>query len=1823
MPQNYDSPQLNTLLGGTPSPSSSPAPKSTNYDSPALNSLLSGAKPTTVIPPVTATDTSKLLPESTSLFSKLVSLPGKAIQYTGNKLESLYGKNIESGLAMEGESGAEKALKPAASLVGGSSIENLPFGVGAVIQGYKDVYAHPEDYPEFTVEDVLKGIVDTSKDFIKTPIRAGANFRGIPLKFNVPILGEVTNRQFNAAERIRNGEDPAMVIADEGIGSIFDTLILTGIFNEIAGPRTQNIGKVNTVPIKIIEGATGERIIVSVAPDVLGTSGAKSFRLFDPIQQAQPISPSMLIRMIAEKDITPNANYSPELPTYFKATGQTGGNIKFEIIQIKPSVLNSLTDFFSKNTSAGFASTQRELLSSGHDFDRAIESGDMKVSKIYKSPNGTLQPHEVTHTVSDLAGKLNDYKVGLGEQFKKIVDTNNPTPTNLIQQASNFLTKTADSGTGINNSMKLPVLLNRQIDSIPSKEITVIGSKTVNPKDVAGAINEAPQKKELHPTLVKEVTEHVATHGEELTSLALKENLGLSAEQTANIMKTVKKSSLPVSNAEEVLHKIITPNEMGKQIPEGLPDKIQKITDKDWEENFAEAAGERFDKIAELTKQLKTAKKGEKVSIQKVLDVALKEDTKIESDFVEKWKKQIDNIPEELHSLALEAMKYKSAEEFVNSQKYSAPSRFKSGEDVLEYVDKKGAGEGAKLNQSEIRQLLSHLIEQGDTTKVYNNWGKPLERGTVYKPYGYSNDKKADVVLGEVTRTSPSGFQNKQVLVAQLNPDGTFDGRFRTHASHIEDRKIMRNIADNGLLKLTTPSKADLTDFYNNLMSSSQGGFIAPGQFTEDVKETVNIFLKEDVLPTNGRALSGLKNTMHGLLNAVVPTKGVKPADLDLVMKMKGARDKKEYIFAKTHEIIKKNFAKMNQNEQVDFIDRMKRGEKQPNEGLQAVADGLRIIDTTMWNAVKEYKPSLNWKENHFRVLWKVVPGKPEAFGFKGLFNKPLAGTKGFTKQSTLLDMSEGLAKGGVPISYNPIELFTYAYADMNKYLTAQEMIKALKEQGQMKFVKKGKFSPDGYVRLNDTISKVYIPVETAGGKTIVTPAGEWYIEDNVGRILNNFLSKDNVRSTDFGRGMLAVKNLYTAIELSLSPFHAIFESIETMGSSVGLGLQKITQGNIKSGIKDIVTSPIAPYNDARLGGDGIKYLSDPEAFSKTERGKKFLEKYPNAAELLTDLFNGGGRMKMDDTYQISTERAFRNNLKSGNYIGAALRALPALSKTLTKPLFEIYIPRLKVGTFLKEYANDIQADAKALAEGKTTREKLARERWNFVEDRFGEMNFDNLFWNKTFKTSMQLTFRSVTWKMGNLRATGGAWGGQGYEFYNAAQAKRAPRLHIKMSWFIGMSIWTAIISTTIMILFAHKKPQTVKDIVYPKVDDQGNRVSMPTYWKDAYHLLHDSTGYVRSSMTGLIGKAIDVWKNKDFYGVEIHNPNDSFFKRAEDNLIHMLPTPFSISSALSFQKTGASLDKQLMGFFGFTKAPGYVNQNEIQQKIFDVFSTRLGGGVISQEEADFKNEKDDIRKAYQNGDNAKANQLLEQAVKNGVIKDIDSFVEKADLPGDIRAFAALPSTDQRNLISKMSLDEIQKYAWYVHNDLRDSFQEISDNAEEFVNEFKAGTVIQPQYKRGVPVDDGAKPIYNTGDKTSNEGLISRVVAYAQAIGTSPIEAFDRIFHGQIIRKVNNGTIIVDRMSLAESTAIKKKGGGNNPTMKLDHTLPLELGGTNQEENLKLITTEEWASYTPIENYLNKALTKKIIDKSKAQSLIIKFKNKEITFDDIQREVKE
>ena len=322
----------------------------------------------------------------------------------------------------------------------------------------------------------------------------------------------------------------------------------------------------------------------------------------------------------------------------------------------------------------------------------------------------------------------------------------------------------------------------------------------------------------------------------------------------------------------------------------------------------------------------------------------------------------------------------------------------------------------------------------------------------------------------------------------------------------------------------------------------------------------------------------------------------------------------------------------------VDFIDRVKTGGRQATPELHNIASFLRDVDDELYNAVSQHA-DVSYLENHNRVIWKVIPGRL----FQGrqghpAGRRPLQGSKSFLKQHVFENMSDGIKAGGVPISYNPVEMFLHHYEDSIKFITAQRWWDMAKRLQARVFVKTGKEAPEGFERLDDRIARVYFKADQGPVNT-----GEWYVEAGMARLMNNYLSRDLLREEgtlagNLGSAMLAVKNLYTSVELSLSGFHFIFISGEVGSSNIGLAISKFLNralvhgdfGAAQEALGDFargVTVVPAARQAFRLGKAGMQLIADPQQFSQTPEGQWLLKQVPQAEDLMDDLFGGGAKL--------------------------------------------------------------------------------------------------------------------------------------------------------------------------------------------------------------------------------------------------------------------------------------------------------------------------------------------------------------------------------------------------------------------------------------------------------------------------------------------------------------------------------------------------------------------------------------------------------------------
>jgi hypothetical protein len=596
-------------------------------------------------------------------------------------------------------------------------------------------------------------------------------------------------------------------------------------------------------------------------------------------------------------------------------------------------------------------------------------------------------------------------------------------------------------------------------------------------------------------------------------------------------------------------------------------------------------------------------------------------------------------------------------------------------------------------------------------------------------------------------------------------------------------------------------------------------------------------------------------------------------------------------------------------------------------------------------------------------------------------------------------------------------------------------------------------------------IEKGFIP-----GKGFVN-TGNYYAPENAAAIINNYL-KPGLRNKEWFRGYLGLANIMNQAQLGLSAFHLGFTSMDASISKVALGLNQLLGGSPVSGIKSIISSPAAPLTTVMKGNKVLK-----EWFAPGSQGAEI-------GQIVDALRMGGGRVRMDSFYQTRISEKMMDSFRSGNIVGGILRLPFAAVEQAARPIMEQLVPRQKLGVFMdiaKWELEKLEAKGASRAEIRETMQKA----WDSVDNRMGQLVYDNLFWQRTTKDLGMASVRSLGWNLGTFRELGGGAIDLTRQIGKVFKGQR-PEMTYRMAYTMALPIVTGTMGGITNYLMTGEYPKDLKDYFFPRtgrIDKDGNaeRISFPSYIKDIYHYADTPGKAIVNKLHPALGTLGDMLRNEDYYGTEIRNADDPIMKQALDELKHIgkQNLPFSVQGAMKRKESGVGLAGQALPFIGVLPAPKYITRTEIQNEIFSTLEKRKGHPTRSQQAFEAGQSKQEISQAYQEGDQDKFWDKVKDSVQKGHIKNsmatLKTLVANADLPSDIKAFKNLPEQDQERILAKMNKSEVTKFAWYAHKDIIAHIGDLSDSASEFVRDFKNGKVKKPIYHAGKIVEPEIK----------------------------------------------------------------------------------------------------------------------------------------------------
>lgn len=706
------------------------------------------------------------------------------------------------------------------------------------------------------------------------------------------------------------------------------------------------------------------------------------------------------------------------------------------------------------------------------------------------------------------------------------------------------------------------------------------------------------------------------------------------------------------------------------------------------------------------------------------------------------------------------------------------------------------------------------------------------------------------------------------------------------------------------------------------------------------------------------KAALSVKQARHDILSMVAPAANA--PETALTVRQRAAQLARSDARAEAAlEDARKALRMMPAAERWDAYDRAERGVSQATPELDSIFSVMRkLLDDSRRDVQGLGTGKLeSFIENYLPHVYKN-PQQAEAMFAAYYAKNPLEGKKSFLKKRKYETLKDAMDSELEPITDNPVDQVLIKVHEMQKYVMAHRILHDEKDAGRVKYYNV-KQKPHGVGEINDKISTVFGPhmVDPQHpGMPFITIVGHYYAtNEDEARIINNYLSP-GLRGVPLFRGYLAMANTMNQFQLGFSAFHLGFVTMDAAISKTALGIYQAAHGSPIKGAVSVLSTPVAPFMNIIRGDKMLKEYYKPG----TQGGR--------LGTLVDAMVMAGGRARMDTFYQAQTARNAADIMRQasllsrgiGAAIGGALGSTmgPAgtvagaglgatfgargLADVFAKPVMEYLVPRMKMGVF----ADLAEFELQRLGEGRLTDEEiqaaLARA-WDSVDNRMGQLVYDNLFWKKSHKDLLMASVRSVGWNTGTIREVGGgvadlkllATGRPAIGMKNTPGGW-SPEVSTRLSYAIALPIVAGIVGSIIYYLSTGEHPETLKDRYFPRSGARGTpgwskRLSLPTYIKDIVHVHHKGiVDTVQGKLHPFLTLLGDMLNNEDYYGDQIHNWNDPMVKQAQAVASHILEsyTPMTMKPPAGKRPPVETTRDKVLKFGGITPAPKYIQDN-------------------------------------------------------------------------------------------------------------------------------------------------------------------------------------------------------------------------------------------------------------------------------------------------------
>lgn len=753
---------------------------------------------------------------------------------------------------------------------------------------------------------------------------------------------------------------------------------------------------------------------------------------------------------------------------------------------------------------------------------------------------------------------------------------------------------------------------------------------------------------------------------------------------------------------------------------------------------------------------------------------------------------------------------------------------------------------------------------------------------------------------------------------------------------------------------------------------------------------------------------------------------------------------------------------RMRPEKQFEYIDAIESGDRAKlDKPLQEMASVFDEAIKQRQEKLEALQPGAteNWNRDYFPRYWQNAPEQLDPSMLN--HGRPFAGSQGFRRAQVFASHKEGRELGyQPPKGSNVQDYMLWKLQEIDRYIAAHETVKWLRENEYERYVNRANI-PKGWAELNDRLSMVMERGDDGEFKATGTVR---VFPETVARLINNHLSP-GLRGDPIFRGYMAAAGALNQFRLGLSAFHASFvtgdTAISTFANAIEAGAgaaQSLLHGRPEQA-KNL--GLIAGKSAIKMFG-----LSIPAAIEGNKIYGNWFEplKNPEMAPIVEMLNLAGGRATMDSFYHTKAitnmrrayyEAGFSTNFsekaraygKMGKYI------LPALAEGSMWPVMNWYIPRLKLGVFSEMAKTALEKMGPDV--DKVTMQKELANVWDSVDDRLGQMVYDNTHFDKTFKDAAMASVMAVGWQTGILRQVYGAGKDTKAFVRDVLTPGMEGQFTRRMAYVaaLPMFVWTtnALLQAMLTSVNTGKAewPQDTQDYNEPRtglMDENGSpqRFMWPNYWTKEVYRVVDPLSDARFARAGseLVTMAghklntpihifFDLLRNQDYFGTEIISAEEPLAAALGfDDPKVVAETwkelglfagkqvlPFSLVAQKRVAESGGGVTGAVGSFFGVQPLPLSRDRTPFEDALVELRNEREPRGTRTpKEQIQFETIREltkKFQKAESVGDQAgveKVDEEIQLALDAGLIaqKDIRRIKNGFNVERSVRLFKGL-----------------------------------------------------------------------------------------------------------------------------------------------------------------------------------------------------------------------